>query len=134
MPRRLSLFCLFAAWLCASGAALEGVQVYAWGRMFCAYVHEMPVQEAAAETMDGNKPCPLCRALREARAQSQRDQPAASVGGDGAKLVLIADEPASLVFAREREAWPIVGAAPSASRVDPVPLPPPRTAVAGQAV
>lgn len=134
MPRRLSLFCLFAAWLCASGAVLDGVQVYAWGRMFMAYSHQMPVEQAAAETMDGTKPCPLCLALRHAREQSQHQQPVANVATDVARLILIAEEPAQLVFTREREPWPALAASLPTSRVDPVPLPPPRVLAAGSVI
>lgn len=134
MPKRLSAICLFAAGLCASGAALDGLQVFAWARMFCAYAHQMSVQQAATETMDGSKPCSLCRALRRVRNESQRDQPAAYIAGITTKLILIADKPARLVFAREREAWPDVHAGAMPCRVDPVPLPPPRALVTRLAV
>ncbi|HVU32677.1 MAG TPA: hypothetical protein VHE61_04535 [Opitutaceae bacterium] len=134
MPKRLSIVCLLAAWLCASGAVLDGVQVYAWGRMFLRYTHGMSVAQAAAETMDGSKPCPLCLAVRRAREQSEHQQPVSASGTDAAKLILIADEAPPLVLAREMETWPIVVLGQPPSRRDAVPVPPPRVSAAGLAV
>jgi hypothetical protein len=131
MRRSIALFCLLAAWLCASGAVLDGVQVYAWGRMFMGYARQMPVNQAAAETMDGNKPCSLCLALRRAREQEQHEQPAVALDRDVVKLVLIADEPATLVFARECEPWPPVVAVRPPSRARTVLLTPPRAVAPG---
>lgn len=102
MPKCFSALCLFAAWLCASGAALHGVQFYAWGRMVVAYAREMPVIEAVAEAVDGSKPCALCLALRHVREESQHEQPAATSDTCAAKVVLITEEPTALVFNRGR--------------------------------
>ncbi len=128
MSRRLSLIALFAAWLCASGAMLDVVQVFAWARMFTRYAETMPVGEAALETMDASKPCPICMAVRRARQESKPKQPA-SIAGSTTKLDLVCHEAEAPVFAREPEAWPDVGTPTPGARREPVPVPPPRPAV-----
>ncbi len=67
MRSRLSIWCLLAAWLCANGALLDLEQAYAWARMFAGYVQTLPLGQAAALTLDPSKPCPICRAVQQAR-------------------------------------------------------------------
>lgn len=126
MSRRLSIVALFAAWLCASGAMLDLLQVAAWARMFTRYAQSMPVEEAACETVDPQKPCALCLAVRRAREKTKQDA-AASVATDTGKLVLVLHEEEPIVFAPEFAPWPEAIVSIPDSWRDAVPVPPPRS-------
>lgn len=121
----LCVSCLLLAWLCANGAVLEVMQVFAWGRMFAGYVHEMPVQTALIRTFDPGKPCALCLAVQKARA-TEREQPAVPPPASAVKLVLIAQQTESMappaMPGNRLESLPVRGAV----RRDPVPVPPPK--------
>jgi hypothetical protein len=123
--RLLCALGLLLAWLCANGAALDLMQVFAWGRMFAGYAHEMPVETALARTFDPAQPCPLCRAVQAARRAGREHSPA-SPPVPAAKLILISQPPEAVrppaVPGRRLDTGP-VGAA---VRHDPVPVPPPR--------
>lgn len=127
MSRRFSIIALFAAWFCASGSMLNVIQVFAWARMFAGYTHQMSIEAAALETMDPGKPCPICRAIRRARDQSERKQPA-NLAVNVEKLVLVLHQVDPVVFDREIEAWPDAEFATPNSWSAPVPVPPPRGA------
>lgn len=127
MPRRLSFIALFAAWLCASGAMLDVVQVFAWTRMFTRYAEAMPIEAAAVETLDLTKPCPLCLAIRRARDESQRQQPV-DVAANAGKIVLVVHEIEPVLFAPPREPWADALTDTPSSWIAPTPVPPPRAA------
>ena len=55
------------AWLCANGALLDLVQVFAWSRMFAGYTQTMTVGAALRETFDPAKPCELCLGVADAK-------------------------------------------------------------------
>lgn len=125
MPKRLSSICLFLAWLCASGALLDTVQVFAWARMFAGYARTMSVVEAAIETMDPGKPCPICLAVRRARDSQRPKQPAvppASV----ARMLLVPVQNEPFVLPSIRPEWPEAVPVAMASWLTPVSVPPPR--------
>lgn len=130
MPRRLSIIALFAAWLCASGAMLDVVQVFAWAKMFTRYTQAMPVGEAAAETFDPSKPCRICLAVRRARDESKSEQPA-RIATDVHKVVLVFHEVEAVVFAHNLEGWPETQIAELNTWRAPVPVPPPRRIATG---
>jgi len=123
--RFLCASCLLLAWLCANGAALDLMQVFAWGRMFAGYAHEMPVETALAETFDPARPCPLCVAVQQARKTGREPGPAAAPNA-AIKLVLIAQEMDAMeppaVPGDRLEGFPMR----AAMRRDPVPVPPPK--------
>lgn len=127
MPRKFSIVCLFVAWLCASGAMLDVAQVFAWTRMFATYAQSLPVGEAAVETLDGSKPCPICLAVRRARANA-KDPQTPGVVRSAEKMILSLSRAEPVVFAPERETWPPSIALTAESRPSPVPVPPPRVA------
>jgi len=126
--RLICASCLLLAWLCANGAVLDLMQVFAWGRMFTAYAHEMPVETALARTFDPARPCPLCLAVRQARRADRGPSPAAAPA-PGVKLVLIAQAPAVVMPPAIRGCRLVAGSVRAAVRRDPVPVPPPRFGV-----
>jgi hypothetical protein len=129
----LCIIALLAGWLCASGAMLDVVQVFAWARMFTGYARAMPVAEAAIETMDPNKPCPICLALRHAREESKQEQPATELAA-AEKLVLVFDAAEPVVLVREQERWPKIRELQPLSWRSAVPVPPPRAGHLSSAV
>jgi hypothetical protein len=127
--RRCSILCLCLAWICATGAMLDVVQVCAWTRMFAGYARELSVGAALRATFDPNKPCELCLAVAKAKASEQREAPV-STTRSGEKLVLACFTVATLTFPARRERWPSPGPELAATRVEPVPVRPPRAALA----
>jgi hypothetical protein len=130
MFKRLSCIGLFLAWLCASGAFLDTTQVFAWARMFTGYARTMSIEEAAAHTMDPEKPCAICMAVRRAREAQRHQQPAAtSVSVEKMLLAHVHDEP--LILLPVRPEWPAANPVPVRSWRTPVPVPPPRALIRG---
>lgn len=128
MFKRLSCICLLLGWLCASGALLDTIQVYAWTRMFVSYTKTMSIAEAAIETMDPGKPCPICLAVRRAREAEQRKQPAVPPTSIARMLLArVPDEP--FILQPARPGWPDANPVLMASWRPPVPVPPPRTPI-----
>jgi hypothetical protein len=122
---------LLFAWLCASGGLLDIAQVFAWSRMYAGYAQTMSAGEALTETFDPAKPCELCVAVLKARGASDDSAktPAALASVEIEKVVMIAQCAASAMFAPDFEAWPVARHALADTRVDPVPVPPPRGGV-----
>ena len=128
MFKRFSCSCLLLGWLCASGALLDTIQVYAWARMFIGYTRTMSLAEAGIQTMDPDKPCPICLAVRRAREAEQRKQPAVPpTSVVKTLLVQVQNEP--LILPVVRPEWPDAKLATMASWHPPVPVPPPRTPI-----
>jgi hypothetical protein len=124
--RRFSLLCLFAAWLCASGAVLDVVQVFAWGRMFTAYARTMSLTQATEETMDASKPCAICLAVRRARDSERHEQPV-SLPQTAERLLLAyhaADMP--VLVRTEAVEWTTTFESRPVFWCEDVPVPPPR--------
>ena len=125
MPRRFGIIALICAWLCASGALLDGMQAVAWARMFAGYARTMPLGEAAAETMAGGRPCSICRAVEKARETGGWQQKALNVTSE--RLLLFCervDPPIMPVTVPEWQAGePGLPQAPIVS----VAVPPPRS-------
>ena len=125
MRRRCSLFLLCVAWICANGTALDLVQVFAWTRMFAGYACVLPVGAALRTTFDPSKPCELCRAVAKAQDSAQRQAPVVPVRS-GAKQVLACTRPTPFIFPSQRETWAGPRPERASSRVEPVPVRPPR--------
>ncbi len=127
MRRRVSTLALLLAWLCANGALLDGVQVFAWAKMFRDYARVLPAAQALRLTFDGTKPCEICCLIHQAeetrREQLPRD---AALGGGTEKLLLVSEAPAPIVIAAPASAWPAPADTAGLTRTDPVPVPPPR--------
>ncbi|HEX3730969.1 MAG TPA: hypothetical protein VHV47_14250 [Opitutaceae bacterium] len=126
MPR-LRLSALLLAWLCASGAALDLAQVFAWGRMFAGYARHESLAAAASETFDPAKPCDLCRAVTKAREQSKESQPAIPAAG-AERLWLVCERPAPVILNPSRPVWTEIRREAPVPWSLTVPVPPPRAA------
>ena len=125
MRRRLAIFGLLLAWLCANGVVWDAVQVVAWSRMFATYSSYLPVGQALTRTFDGSKPCEICAVAQHGRDEQQRQQSPSAP--DGAERILLACETnATFVTAAPDFSWPGVVADFGLTRSEPVPVPPPR--------
>ena len=125
MKKKFAIPCLLLAWICANGALLDIVQVFAWGKMFSGYAQTMSVAAALKETFDPAKPCEMCIGVSTAKEDlEQKKLPA--VAETGGKLVLAFHLPTAFVWVSVPEAWPRARAAVAPSRSDQLPVPPPR--------
>lgn len=68
MFRGVQLFAVFFAWLLATGAQWDLLQVVAWSNMFVSNSASMSVGNALGKTFDGEE-CEMCRAIRQAKQQ-----------------------------------------------------------------
>jgi hypothetical protein len=125
VSRRFSAIALLFAWLCASGAMLDLVQVTAWTRMFAGYAGTESFAAAARETFDPCKPCNLCRAVSHARDASRQHGPAVPSSG-GERLILIFERSPVFVASFAEQAWPDARPARALRLSGEVPVPPPR--------
>lgn len=126
MRKKLSIVGLLVAWLCANGALLDVVQVFAWGRMFVGYAESMTVTAALSATFDPAKPCELCVSVAQTKDRQEKQSPAELLRAKDHKLVLACDLPTAIVFAALTQEWPSVPTLAPPGRSDPVPVPPPR--------
>ena len=133
MPKRLSIVCLFAAWLCADGNLLDVTQVFAWTRMFVGYTQTYSIAEAAALTVDPSRPCDLCKAVRRARESSEPSR-GPSVTAATQKFLFAQPESVALVFSPPGREWPEWLKETGPTRSEPVPVPPPRATSRSQVV
>jgi hypothetical protein len=120
---------LVIAWLCANGAFLDVVQVFAWGRMFFGNARTMSIAEAAVQTFDPGKPCPICLAVRRAREAEPRNQSAA-VPTSVVKTLLAPVQNEPFILPLIRPEWPDANLVMMVSWLPPLPVPPPRTLIA----
>lgn len=73
-PFRLILMTLLALRLLGGDVAM--LQVVAWTGMIVSRTAERGVAEAVKSTMDGDEPCPLCKAVKAVQQSEQTPQPA----------------------------------------------------------
>jgi hypothetical protein len=123
--KKFATFSLLLAWLCANGALLDGVQVFAWAKMFAGYAQVMPVGEALRVTFDPNKPCDLCLGIASAK-ETAREQVPPNSERAVEKLLLAYHASPTVVLPRSPGDWPAVLASAAPSRTEDVPVPPPR--------
>ena len=128
MFKRVGTICLFFAWLCASGALLDTIQVLAWARMFAGYTRTMSMAEAAVQTMDPDKPCAICLAVHRAREGEPRQQ-SALIPASVVKTLLASVQNEPFILPLIRPEWPDANPAQMPSWQPPVPVPPPRTPI-----
>jgi hypothetical protein len=55
------------------------LQSVAWTGMIITYSQENPLPVALRMTFDGNHPCPMCKAIKEGRAQEKQQEKIAPV-------------------------------------------------------
>ncbi len=126
MRKKLSIVGLLVAWLCANGALLDVVQVFAWGRMFAGYAESMTVGAALSATFDPAKPCELCVSVAQTKDQQEKQAPAELLRAKDPKLLLACELPTVIIFSALTREWPAGPALAPSGRSDPVPVPPPR--------
>ena len=126
MRKKFSIACLLFAWLCANGALLDAVQVFAWGKMFSENLQTMRVITAFQATFDPGRACHLCVSVATAKDTAREQLPASTERASGEKLVLALHAATSPVFFSPSADWPVMLASVPPSRTEPVPLPPPR--------
>jgi hypothetical protein len=123
--RRVAIFSLFFAWVCANGAIWDAAQVFAWGKMFAGYAQTMSVTEALRATFDPERPCELCLGVANAKETAKQQLPQA-VEHSAEKLLLAIHAPARILFENSATEWPAVLASAAPNRTESVPVPPPR--------
>jgi hypothetical protein len=124
--QKLSITCLLFAWLCANGALLDAVQVFAWGKMFSENLQTMRVITAFQATFDPGRACHLCVSVATAKDTAREQLPGSVERASGEKLVLALHATPPPVFLSPSADWPATLASVPPSRTEPVPLPPPR--------
>lgn len=117
---------LFLAWLCANGALLDVVQVFAWTRMFTTYAQAAPLSVALRQTFDPTKACELCQDVASARDDLGRKNLPPVDGGSEKQLLLANHVFAEIILNAPADGWPAVLTTAAPSRSERVPVPPPR--------
>lgn len=125
MPRKIAIVSLLFAWLCANGALLDGVQVFAWVKMFAGYTQTMPAADALRATFDPAKPCEMCTGVAAAKDVAKKQLPQ-SVERSAEKIVLALQATPKVILVRVAPEWPAMDALAAPNRCEPVPVPPPR--------
>lgn len=125
MHRKFAISSLLFAWLCANGALLDGVQVFAWAKMFAGYTQTMSVSAALRETFDPAKRCEMCVGVANAKDTARKQLPS-SVERSAEKIVLALQPTPVLIVPSNATAWPEVLALAGVTRSESVPVPPPR--------
>jgi len=65
---------LTLAWLATTGAQWDALQVIAWGRMILNYSETMSIRSATEKTFAPESSCPLCKLVRTAKHQEQKQE------------------------------------------------------------
>jgi hypothetical protein len=73
--RTVAITSLLFAWLCANGALLDAVQVFAWGKMFAENARSQPLGAALRATFDPAKPCQFCLGVAAAKETAKQQLP-----------------------------------------------------------
>ncbi len=124
--KNLSIAALLFAWLCANGALLDFVQVFAWGKMFSENACTMSVTAALQATFDPAQACDICVSVAAAKDSTEKQSPASVERASAEKLLLALHAPARPFFISPAADWPETLASVAPSRTESVPVPPPR--------
>jgi hypothetical protein len=108
------------------------LQTVAWSGMLISFSRSGSFNEAVAKTFDGQHPCPLCKVVRQGRAQERQQSQKQLNPGPKLELGLVW-QPTSLTFTSDRELIP-AERSPVQSRSDEPPKPRPRTVRASAAI
>jgi hypothetical protein len=123
--RRLIPCLLVACLLGSANLHLVGLQLVAWAGMLVRYSQDRSLGEAAEMTFDGDHPCPLCCAIKKAKAKPAHTF-SAPEQRDANVLFLERDAPGDrdVRFARSDG----TSCAAAMIRAEQPPVPPPRAA------
>lgn len=125
MLKKLQLFAVLFAWMLATGAQWDMLQVVAWSKMFLSNTEDMSVGVALEKTFDGEE-CEMCRAVR--RAKQQENAPGLPSEKRITKLILIFQPVPALVYLKAGPAeWPSRDEVCSGLMRAAPPVPPPRS-------
>jgi hypothetical protein len=125
MRQKIAILSLLTAWFLATGSQWDLVQTFAWAKMMVGYAKVMPLSEAVAETFDADKPCPLCRAVAQAKQQQESSLPP-EVDLHAKLIYIFQPTPTFIVTVRQENPWSLDDwALPHTARSAP-PVPPPR--------
>jgi hypothetical protein len=127
VPKRFPLLAIFFAWLLATGAQWDFLQVAGWSRMLFENSQRMSLSQAIDTTFSGQM-CAICKAVNQAKQRQNATLPNEK---EFSKFVLIYQPTPSLFFAPvEGLFWSFHDqTALSALRAAP-PAPPPRAVTA----
>jgi hypothetical protein len=70
---RLSKFCLILTLVTITGTNWALLQTVAWTSMLADNLCTRSLAESVTRTFDGDYPCPLCRAIAEAKKSEKKD-------------------------------------------------------------
>ena len=126
MRRRIPLFALLLAWLCANGAVWNVVQLVGWAKMFHDNAQVMSTAKAFQITFDGSKPCEMCHISQAAQETAREQLPRDADLGGSDKIFLAFHVTAPLVLHAPDTTWPGVVHDTGLTRTEPVPVRPPR--------
>ena len=126
MWKKSAITFLLFAWICANGALLDVVQVFAWGKMFSGYAKTMSVAASLNETFDPSKPCEMCIGVATAKEDLDQKHVPATLEQSSSKLLLALNAASPFVFVKVPEDWPAERGHTTPSRSETVPVPPPR--------
>jgi hypothetical protein len=124
--KNLSIAGLLFAWLCANGALLDTVQVFAWGKMFSENARTMDLATAFQATFDPAKACDLCMSVAAAKDTTEKQQPVSTEHTAGEKVLLALHATSRPVFLSSSTDWPAALLSAAPSHIESVPVPPPR--------
>jgi hypothetical protein len=104
------------------------LQTAAWTGMILAYSQDAPLLTAVSKTFDGNHPCPMCKAIKQGRAEERKqDQQKQSPAPDLKLKLSLPGEDFVLIAPDAPRAWISPRHWPHSFSTEP-PTPPPRGA------
>ncbi len=104
------------------------LQTIAWTGMIVSYSRDASFTEAVTKTFDGEHPCPMCKVIKQARAEEKQKEKKQEVKPGSKKLDLgLVWKCRAFDFSRDTEKMSSVTADASVRTLKP-PKPPPRTA------
>jgi hypothetical protein len=123
---RIAAGALLLAMLVGANLHLPLLQVAAWAGMLVNFSQEVELAEAVEMTFNGENPCPMCTAIKQAQTQANDHDEWLSAGTVRLELCALLNH-ADLVFPGVRQGWPVSGEVlcPSSFHTEP-PVPPPR--------
>lgn len=104
------------------------LQTVAWTGMIIAYSQDAPLLTAVSNTFDGQHPCPMCKAIKQGRAEERQQSQQKSDSTVKLEFPLATESWSLIAPEFAAEASPFIPQLSSAS-FEP-PTPPPRRAVA----
>ena len=125
MRRRITIFSLCLAWLCANGAVAHTAQLFAWSQLIIDFSRRLPAAQAFSEKCDDRHLCPICLAVQQAEDDA-RNHPLSSENINEQKLVLACQIVPEVVSPQEEKVLLSPSDLSAPLRTEPVRMQPPR--------